>query len=90
MQQGRAYIKLSGAYLASKAGAPAYADVAPLARALIQAAPDQVIWGSDWPHPTEASKPDDAALLSLLPEWAGSEPLLSRIMITNPARLYRF
>jgi predicted TIM-barrel fold metal-dependent hydrolase len=90
MQQGRAYIKLSGAYLASKAGAPAYADVAPLARALIQAAPDQVIWGSDWPHPTEASKPDDAALLSLLPEWAGSEPLLSRILITNPARLYRF
>jgi predicted TIM-barrel fold metal-dependent hydrolase len=90
MQQGRAYIKLSGAYLASKAGAPAYADVTPLARALINAAPDQVLWGSDWPHPTESAKPDDAALLSLLAQWAPSESLRSRILVDNPARLYRF
>lgn len=90
MQQGRAYIKLSGAYLASKAGAPAYADVAPLARALISAAPDQVVWGSDWPHPTETSKPNDAGLLSLLAQWTASHVLRERILVDNPARLYRY
>jgi predicted TIM-barrel fold metal-dependent hydrolase len=90
MQQGRAYIKLSGAYLASKTGAPAYADVAPLATALINEAPEQVLWGSDWPHPTEAEKPDDGALLSLLAQWVPSAPLRDRILVANPARLYRF
>lgn len=90
MQRERAYIKLSGAYLASRAGAPGYADVAPLARALIDAAANQVIWGSDWPHPTETSKPDDAALLSLLAQWAPDEALRERILVANPARLYRF
>ena len=90
MQRERAYIKLSGAYLASKAGAPAYADVAPLARALIDAAPNGVLWGSDWPHPTEASKPDDSALLSLLAQWAPDAALRERILVANPARLYRF
>jgi predicted TIM-barrel fold metal-dependent hydrolase len=90
MQQGRAYIKLSGAYLVSKVGAPTYPDVTPLARALINAVPDQVVWGSDWPHPTETSKPNDAALLSLLAQWAESDGLRERILVANPARLYRF
>jgi predicted TIM-barrel fold metal-dependent hydrolase len=90
MQQGRAYIKLSGAYLESKTGAPGYQDVAPLAQALIGAAPSQVIWGSDWPHPTAESKPDDAALLSLLAQWAESDALRDRILVANPERLYRF
>jgi predicted TIM-barrel fold metal-dependent hydrolase len=90
MQQGRAYIKLSGAYLASKTGGPAYGDVAPLAVALINAAPEQVIWGSDWPHPTETSKPNDAVLLNLLTRWAESDELRTRILVHNPARLYGF
>jgi D-galactarolactone isomerase len=90
MREGRAYIKLSGAYLASKVGAPMYSDVTPLAHAFINAAPDQVVWGSDWPHPTETSKPNDAALLSLLAQWAESDELRERILVANPARLYRF
>lgn len=91
LQEGRAWVKLSGAYLASKTGAPAYADVAPLAQALMQAAPGQLVWGSDWPHPTEEHKPDDAALLDLLTAWCqGDWPLRDRILVANPARLYRF
>ncbi|WP_034381799.1 amidohydrolase family protein [Herbaspirillum sp. CF444] len=90
MKAGKACIKLSGAYLASKAGAPSYSDVAPLARALIQAAPTQVIWGSDWPHPTEHHKPDDALLFKRMTEWAGSDELLNALLVDNPARLYHF
>ncbi|MBP0598617.1 amidohydrolase family protein [Herbaspirillum sp. LeCh32-8] len=90
MREQRASVKLSGAYLASKAGAPSYADVAPLARALIDNAPGQVLWGSDWPHPTEQHKPDDALLLDLMAAWAGSEQRLRAILVDNPARLYHF
>jgi len=92
MQQKKAWVKLSGAYIRSKVGAPTYADRAPIATAFIKAAPDQVVWGSDWPHPTSKpdNKPDDAMLLSLLGEWAGSDALIKRILVDNPARLYGF
>lgn len=92
MQQKKAWVKLSGAYIRSKVGAPTYADRAPIATAFIRAAPDQVVWGSDWPHPTSKpdNKPDDAILLSLLGEWAGSDALIKRILVDNPARLYGF
>ncbi|WP_432240857.1 amidohydrolase family protein [Herbaspirillum robiniae] len=90
MRDRRASVKLSGAYLASRSGVPSYADVAPLARALIDAAPAQVVWGSDWPHPTEQHKPDDARLLDLMAAWAGSDERLKAILVDNPARLYHF
>lgn len=92
MQQKKAWVKLSGAYIRSKVGAPTYADRTPIAKLFIKAAPDQVVWGSDWPHPTSKldNKPDDAILLSLLGEWAGSEGLIKRILVDNPARLYGF
>jgi len=86
----RAYIKLSGAYLVSKVGGPGYGDVAPLARKLIDLAPTQVLWGSDWPHPTEKHKPDDAALVDMMVSWAGSEEKLKALLVDNPARLYHF
>jgi predicted TIM-barrel fold metal-dependent hydrolase len=88
--QRRAWVKLSGAYLGSKTGAPEYADNGAVASALIRLAPDRVVWGSDWPHPTEAHKPDDAALLDLLHRWAPDEPTWRRILVTNPAALYVF
>ena len=53
-QRGHAYVKVSAAYRSSQQ-APAYADVAPLARALIAANPDRIVWGTDWPHPHAAS-----------------------------------
>ena len=61
LDAGRTWIKLSGAYLDSAAGADAnYADTGAIAQAWIKAAPERMVWGSDWPHPTETHKPDDA------------------------------
>ena len=47
-------------------------------------------WGSDWPHPTEAEKPDDAGLADLLSEWAPDDAMRRRILVDNPATLYGF
>lgn len=87
----RAWVKLSGAYLDSLVGAPGgYADVEAIARAWSEAAAERTVWGSDWPHPTEKHKPDDAALMNLLPAWVGDSDGLRRVLVDNPARLYGF
>ena len=89
LDSGRAWVKLSGAYLDSRV--PGYADVRAVARALVKHAPERCVWGSDWPHPTEReAKPDDAALLDLLTDWAGNDETRRRILVDNPARLYGF
>ena len=50
-----------------------------------------MVWGSDWPHPTETeTKPDDAMLLDLLTDWCGNEETRRRILVDNPAALYGF
>lgn len=90
LERGRAWVKLSGAYIVSRQGPPDYADVAPLARAYAAAAPERLVWGSDWPHPTETVKPDDAVLLDLLGVWVPDAALRQRILVENPARLYGF
>jgi predicted TIM-barrel fold metal-dependent hydrolase len=102
VRSGRAYVKISGAYRASKA-APDYGDVAPLAKALIAANPDRIVWGTDWPHPDAVAPPgkkpteitpllqiDDGRLLNLLPVWAPDAAVRKKILVTNPARLYGF
>jgi D-galactarolactone isomerase len=88
LDRGRTWMKLSGAYMFG--APPAYAQALPIARVYIAAAPERMVWGSDWPHPTEAKKPDDAALLDLVAEWAADEKLRKRILVDNPAELYRF
>jgi D-galactarolactone isomerase len=85
---GQAWFKLSGAYLTSKR--PDLSDSGVVARALIGPAPERMVWGSDWPHPTEQHKPDDAQLLDLMPQWADDDAPRQRIMVENPARLYDF
>ena len=91
LDSGRAWVKLSGAYLDSRAGAGGgYADVEPIVRAWVDAAPERLVWGSDWPHPTERDKPDDAMLLDLFMRWAGNDATRQRILVDNPARLYGF
>ena len=91
LDAGRTWIKLSGAYLDSAAGADAnYADTDAIAPAWIKAAPERMVWGSDWPHPTETHKPDDAALMDLLLRWAGDDATRQRILVDNPAALYGF
>ena len=90
--QPNGWVKLSGASPISKAGKPDYADVAPLARALIAQGTDRLLWGSDWPHPTETddTMPDDARIIDLLADWGLSEAQREAVLVTNPARLYGF
>jgi len=84
-------VKLSGVYMDSKVGPPSYADCTAVARAYIAAAPARMVWGSDWPHPTEkTAKPDDAILFDLLGQWAPDAATRTRILVDNPARLYGF
>ncbi len=91
LDNGRTWVKLSGAYLNTRTGRPRYDDVKPLARALIEHAPERCVWGSDWPHPTEPHvKPDDAVLFDLLHEWAPGEALWQRILVDNADTLYGF
>jgi predicted TIM-barrel fold metal-dependent hydrolase len=92
LQKGKAWLKLSGAYADTKIGPPSYADSTAVAQAYVKAAPDRLVWGSDWPHPTEQSKtlPDDALLFDLLAEWAPDEKARNLILVDNPAKLYGF
>jgi predicted TIM-barrel fold metal-dependent hydrolase len=91
LESGRAWVKLSGAYLNSSIGPPSYADAAPLARAYLSLAPDRVLWGSDWPHVVARhGQPDDAELLDLLLEWAPDDSVRSKVLVTNPAKLYGY
>ncbi len=90
IDKGRTWVKLSGAYLDSKVGAPTYTDATKVAEAFVAAAPERLVWGSDWPHPTESRKPDDAVLLDLLRTWAADDEARRRILVENPQALYGF
>ena len=90
LDKGRTWMKLSGAYMDTKSGAPAYADKTAVAQAYLAAAPERMVWGSDWPHPTEREKPNDATLFDLLAEWAPDAALRQRILVSNPEALYGF
>jgi len=100
VRSGKAYVKISGAYRASKL-APDYPDAAPLAKALIAANADRIVWGTDWPHPNSSSgnpatqvtplfQIDDGRLLNQLPVWAPDAAIRKKILVDNPARLYGF
>ncbi|WP_439400138.1 amidohydrolase family protein (plasmid) [Bradyrhizobium sp. PMVTL-01] len=91
LDRGKTWIKLSGAYISSKSGPPDYTDAGAVAKAYAKAAPERLVWGSDWPHPSEReNKPDDARLFDLLAEWAGSDATFKRILVDNPVELYGF
>ena len=88
---GNAWMKLSGVYMRSRDGAPAYADAFDLGRALVRAAPERLVWGSDWPHTTEApGTVNDADLADVLASWCDSTAVRDRILVDNPAKLYGF
>ena len=92
IDKGRTFVKISGAYMDTKVGPPTYADSTKLARAFVKLAPQRLVWGSDWPHPTakDDDKPNDATLVDLLAEWAPDEATRRRILVENPAELYGF
>ena len=87
---GRTWLKLAAAYEVSKAGAPLYPDVGALAKAAVEAAPERMIWASNWPHVSVKDRPDDGALLDLLLDWAPDAAVRHRILVENPETLYGF
>ena len=90
MKSGRAWVKLTGPYCVSAQWLP-YADVVPYAHALVDAAPDRVVWGSDWPHVTvKGAMPNDGDLCDLLADWVPDEDARRRVLVYNPAKLYGF
>ncbi|RQR30725.1 MULTISPECIES: amidohydrolase [unclassified Burkholderia] len=102
VKHGNAYVKLSAPYRASRQ-APQFDDLAPIARALIDARPDRMLWASDWPHTGSASsrdgdltriepfgREDAGGALNQLLGWTDAAALRQRILVDNPARLYRF
>jgi len=102
VQSGKVYVKISGAYRCSTNG-PDYPDVAPLARALVAANPQRIVWGTDWPHPDTSRVPgraptdvsplkaiDDGRLLNQLAVWVPDAATRKVILVENPRRLYAF
>ncbi len=91
LAQGRTWIKLSGAYLDSQVGETGdFLDIDAVARHWIDTAPDRLVWGSDWPHPTEATKPNDANMLDMLARWTTEPAVIEKILVQNPSELYGF
>jgi 2-pyrone-4,6-dicarboxylate lactonase len=89
LDTGRVWIKLSGPMRCTMGDMP-YAAVTSFARALIQHAPDRMVWGSDWPHVNMLNRgmPNDGDLFDLILEWAPSEQDREKILVTNPNVLY--
>jgi predicted TIM-barrel fold metal-dependent hydrolase len=89
LAEGRAWTKISGADRLSASGAP-YADVDPMAAAVIKANIENIVWGADWPHIAYFDKPvpDDGDLLNLLARWLPDANDRQKVLVDNPARLY--
>jgi predicted TIM-barrel fold metal-dependent hydrolase len=90
LDERRAWVKISGAYMNTRVGPPSYADATQVARAFVNTAPERLVWGSDWPHPTPREKPDDGLLFDLLAAWAPDDKTRHRILVSNPEALYGF
>lgn len=87
LDSDRCWVKLSAPYRMD--GAP-YPRVAPFARELVRRNPERLVWGTDWPHPDVAVLPEDAGLLQTLFDWVPDDRTRHRILVDNPAKLYRF
>jgi predicted TIM-barrel fold metal-dependent hydrolase len=90
LSEGRVWIKISGAYRASERY-PDYEDARALHEALVAANPDQLLWGSDWPHPRLGKNmPDTGRLLDLFNAWTSDARIRTKILVENPQKLYGF
>jgi predicted TIM-barrel fold metal-dependent hydrolase len=91
MREGNTWMKISGANRVSATDLPPYDDVRPLAHALIDAAPDRIMWGTDWPHPNKyVANPNDGDLVDAFGDWVTDETMRWKIMVDTPAAFYRF
>ena len=89
MKADNAWVKVCGAERVSSKGPP-FTDALPFAQALIAAAPDRVLWGTDWPHPNVKHMPNDGDLVDLIPQMMPDAATQRRVLVENPARLYGF
>jgi predicted TIM-barrel fold metal-dependent hydrolase len=90
MKNPNFWVKVCGAERVSSKGPP-FTDAVPFARALIEAAPERILWGTDWPHPNVGKHmPNDGDLVDLFPLMAPEPALQHKILVDNPARLYGF
>ncbi len=87
MKDDKCWVKVCGSERVSSQGAP-FTDAIPFARALIEAAPDRILWGTDWPHPNVKQMPNDGDLVDLIPLMAPEAELQYKILVDNPSRLY--
>jgi D-galactarolactone isomerase len=87
LESGRVWVKLSAPYYSSATGYP-YSDAEPRVRALLEARPDRLVWGANWPHPDQDPKPDDVADFALLPDWIPDAALRGKILRDNAEALY--
>ena len=91
VREGNTWVKISGANRVSATDLPPYDDVKPMAHALIEAAPDRLMWGTDWPHPNKYKvNPNDGDLVNAFGDWVRDEEMRRKIMVDTPAALYRF
>lgn len=92
MDRGNCYVKIAACYESSHTGGPEYADTAALSRALIEHAPERILWASNWPHVSQTVEgaPDDAQLLDTVCSWIPDEKTLEQIFVHNPRKLYDF
>jgi 2-pyrone-4,6-dicarboxylate lactonase len=90
MGDGHCWVKLTGPYRISSGDLP-YPGVTKIAQALIDCAPDRIVWGSDWPHVMVTKPmPNDGDLCTLLSDWCPDEETRQKILVDNPTRLYDF
>jgi predicted TIM-barrel fold metal-dependent hydrolase len=90
-RRGNTWIKISGANRVSRGDLPPYDDVKPMAHALIEAAPQRIMWGTDWPHPNKyVVNPNDGDLVDALGDWVTDDAMRRKILVDNPAIFYRF
>jgi 2-pyrone-4,6-dicarboxylate lactonase len=91
MRAGNTWMKISGANRVSETDLPPYDDVKPLAEALIQAAPERIMWGTDWPHPNKyLVNPNDGDLVDAFGDWVSDDTMRHKIMVDTPAKFFRF
>lgn len=91
LRRDNVWAKLIGPYFLSDQ-TPRFPDVTPFAHAVVQRAPERVVWGTDWPHPAAHGKlmPNDGVLADLVSEWIPDEAQRKKVLVDNPARLYGF
>jgi predicted TIM-barrel fold metal-dependent hydrolase len=91
LRDGHYWVKLTAPYRISAHDNFPYPDIAAMAETVVAAAPDRVVWGSDWPHVIHyRGMPNDGDLLDALADWVPDAGLRQRILVDNPARLYGF